>query len=265
MVLHKLHKFVEIINTYYAFAVLMYVVALYVSSHSQLFWWIIASVTPILAAWSGFLFKSYLDGRNQKHGFKLLSQVMSYEIDDNNLYTLRYTTSLEALANRLMIYPVGYQWSGESEGSIPRILSANHKLVGVINKYDHDSKTAKVRSYSENVPTEEEWDYWFVGFEKALYRGDKALVKYEQEFLDKKRKAKPCLYYVVNTPMEKLELNVKFAKSKMPSRVECSYFKLSDRRKIVKSDGVIFDPEKQWAVWSIEKPKLGYCYRIDWH
>lgn len=260
----KLHKLVEAINTYYAFTVLMYVATLFVLSHSQFFWWGVLALTPVVAAWSGYIFRSYLDGRNHKHGFKLLSQNMTYEIGADAVNTLRYTTQVQAQANRMMVYPVGYQWSGGTEGHVPRIIYPDQKLVGVVERYDAKSNTAKVASYKEVVSSEDDWNYWFVSFDKALYKGDTAIIKYVQEFEDKKHTAKPCLYYLVNTPMKRLELNVKFPANKLPKEVTCSYVKLSDRRKSYPSKGVYFDSDKQWATWIIEKPKYGYCYRIDW-
>jgi hypothetical protein len=240
------------------------VATLYVLAHSQLFWWIVVATAPLLAAWTGYLLKSYLDGRNIRHGFRLLSQVMSYEVGVNNAYTLRYTTKVKAEANRMMVYPVGYQWSGEHDGKVPRILYPDQKLVGVVDKYDTEKNLAKVASYKESVASEDDWNYWFVCFDKALYKGETAVIKYVQEFEDKKKIAKPSLYYLVSTPLDHLELNVKFSTDRVPSSVTCSYVKLSDRRKSYPAKGVHFDPDNKWATWIVEKPKFGYCYRIDW-
>ncbi|HSH17837.1 MAG TPA: hypothetical protein VK978_00485 [Candidatus Saccharimonadales bacterium] len=260
----KLHKLVEVVNNYYAFAVMLYAAALFVSSHSQLFWWVAGILTPVLAGWGGYLLSGYLNARNQKHGFRLLSQIMTYEVQSDRKYVLRYSTKVRAETSRMMVYPIGYQWTGEGAGDIPKILDPEQKLVGVVMKYDREAAVAKVASYSESVSSEDEWNYWFVGFKRALYKGETADIKYVQEFYDRKKIAKPWLYYLVNTSMDKLELNVKFTSDTLPAKVTCSYFKLSDRRRIYESQGVTYDPDKQWASWTIDKPKYGYCYRIDW-
>lgn len=260
----KLNKLVEAVNTYYAFAVLLYVAVIYVSKNSQLFLLILLALTPLIAGWTGYLLHSYMQGRNQKHGFRLLSQVMTYEVRKNNKYFLRYTTTLRAEANRMMVYPIGYQWSGSTQGEVPTILNPEHRLVGVVQQYDPATHSAKVSSHTESVSSEDDWNYWFVGFNKALYKGDVTEIKYAQGFDDKSKLAKPCLYYLVNTPMDTLELNVKFPADQLPTVVTSSCFKLSDRRRSYPGKGLDYNPEKQWATWSIDKPKVGHCYRIDW-
>jgi hypothetical protein len=260
----KLHKLVEAVNTYYAFAVLIYVAVLYVSGNSQIFLWVLFALTPVLAGWTGYLLRSYLSLRNQKHGFRLLSQAMTYEILPNHKYLLKFAISLQSEANRMMVFPVGYQWSGGGHGSIPRILTPGQQLIGVVKDYDTHTNTAHVTAHTENVSSEDDWSYWFVGFNRAMYKGEKTEIKYVQEFVDKQHIAKPCLYYMVNSPMDKLVLNVNFNDGELPQNVTCSYFKLSDRRRSYPSQGMEYDPDKQWATWTIDKPKYGYCYRIDW-
>lgn len=260
----KLHKLVEAVNTYYAFAVLMYVAVLYVSSRSHIFLWALLAATPLLAMWTGYLLKSYVDNRNQKHGFRVLSDATTYEIMDHNRYKLHVRTTIKAEANRMMAYPIGYQWTGEGKGMTPMLADPDQKLMGVVLKYDSEKGTAYVEPYKETVSSEDDWNYWFVALGRALYKGDTADIKYSQDFYDPKKKAKPCLYYMVNSKLEKLELNVKFSPNALPARVTGSYFKLNDRRHSYVQKGVAYDPDKQWATWTIDKPKYGYCYRIDW-
>jgi hypothetical protein len=260
----KVQKLVEAINTYYAFAVLMYVAAIYVASHNHLFWWILLAVTPLLAGWTGYLLKGYFEDRNLKHGFKVISNVMSYEILGDHHYRLHYKMKIKAEANRMMVYPIGYQWSGETEGSLPVLSDPGQHLVGVVDKHDPLTGTFKVSSYKESVSSEGDWNYWFVSFDHALYKGETIDINYTQDFYDKKRIAKPWLYYMVNTSTDKLELSVKFPADSLPKKVTSSFSKLSDRRKSYASKGVNYDPEKQWATWVINHPKFGHVYRIDW-
>ena len=260
----KLHKFVEAINSYYAFAVLMYAAALYVANNSRLFWWVLAAATPLLAGWTGYLIRSYLDARNQKHGFQLLSHAVTYEILPANKYRYRLSACIKAEANRMMVYPVGYQWSGEGAGSVPRLGDKGQYLIGAINKYDVENESAKIAPYKESISSEGDWYYWFIGLSRALYKGETADIKYTQEFSDPKKKAKPYLYHMVNTSIKRLELNVKFPENALPKSVSCSYFKLSDRRRTYSSKGLEYSTDKQLATWVVEKPKFGYCYRIDW-
>lgn len=259
---NKLHKFVETINTYYAFAVLLYVAILYVASHSQLFWWILLALTPLIAGWTGFIFKSYLLLRNTRHGFKLLSDVMTYEVKGMHRYTLRYKTTLKAVNNHILSYPLGYQWTGEGEESIPIIKTPNYQLGGIIRQKPDGSVT--VEPYKEVISSQGEWHYWFIGLNPAAYKNDIVELNYEQDFYDRKKKAESCLFYPIKHPMNKLELNVKFSMEALPKKVSCSYIKLSDPRRIRHGKGMQYDPDKQWATWVIDNPKKGYCYRIDW-
>lgn len=259
----KLHKLVEAVNTYYAFALLLYVAVLYVSKNSQLFLWIILALTPLITAWSGYLLKAYLNLRYERHGFKMISNVMTYEILGNDRYILRYSMSLKAIANHLISYPIGYQWTGDGSESLPKITGDGQQLIGVVKQYDPETTTAKVGPYQEVLPYEREWHYWLVGLNPPANYGDIVEIKYHQEFHDKKKVAKPSLYYMVKNPMKRLELSVKFSADKLPSSVN-GFTKRADSRVSRKASGVRYEPDKHWATWVIDKPKTGYTYHIEW-
>jgi hypothetical protein len=259
----KVQKLVETINTYYAFALLMYVAALYVASHNQVFWWILLAATPIIAGWTGYLLHSFLQRRNQRYGFRVISDVMSYEMFSGRKYRLHYNTTIKADADHLFTYPFGYQWSGKGEESLPRLQHAGQKLMAVVDK-NVKGDTLSAAPYAENVTSEGEWRYWLVGLATPAYKGDIVQIKYVQDFADTKGTAKPYLYYCVRTPMKRLELNIKFAGDELPRSVTCGYSKPSDLRRTYPAKGVMYDPDKQWATWIIYNPKKGYCYRIQW-
>lgn len=260
----KLHKLVEAVNTYYAFTVLLYVAVIYVSSHSQIFLWILLALTPVIAGWTGWLLQSYFAGRNEKHGFRLLDHVMTYEVLGGNRYRYSLQARVRAEANRLMVYPVGYQWSGEGPVYLPQIRDKGQHLVGTVENYNSDTAAAHVAPYKEIVASEADWNYWFVGFDRALYRGEIAEIHYTQDFYDAKKKAKPCFYHMVNSSVKKLEMNVRFPADALPTTVTASYFSLKDRRRVHMSKEIEYSPDKQWVTWTVKKPKFGYCYRIDW-
>jgi hypothetical protein len=259
----RVNKAIEAINTYYAFAVLLYVAALYVASHSQLFWWVLLALTPLFAGWTGFLFKSYLARRNQRYGFRVLSDKLTYELKGNHRSALRYATEVRAEVDHLFTYPIGYQWTGKGEEHIPEVLGEGQQLLGTIRL---DGKHEKLRAgpYREVIPSEGEWHFWLVGLRSPLFKGEKSEIKYVQEFTDSRLTAKPCLYYFVRSSMESLQLNVKFPENALPKQVTCSYTKLSDTRRKYAAKGVVYEPEKQWASWTIRRPKRNYCYRIEW-
>lgn len=262
MDLKKVQKYIEAINTYYGFAVLAYVAILYVASHNHLFWWILLALTPLLAGWTGSLIYGFWLRRHQRYGFRVIADAMTYEILGSHNYSLRYTTTLKADENHLFTYPIGYQWSGKGEESLPRLLDPDQKLLGVVHTNEKDD-SVNVAPYRENVTNEGEWKFWLVGLSQPVYKGEIVQVKYAQDFNDKKGAAKPYLYYCVRTSMERLELNVKFPDEK-PKTVYGSYIKPTDTRRAILADGVQYDPEKQWAAWVIHKPKIGYTYRIQW-
>jgi hypothetical protein len=264
MDLKKLQKVIDTFNSYYSFALVLYAFVLYTAAHSHVFLFIAIALTPVLTGWGGYLIHGYLSNRNLKHGFKLISNVMNYELLGNNKYLLSFKTDIEAEASRMMTYPIGYQWSGSGDGAVPQLADPKQKLIGVVKEASNEGRSASVMPYKETVSSEGDWNYWFVGFDHALYPGEKAQIRYSQLFEDKQRIAKPCIYYLVNTPMKRLELNVKFPANALPKTVTSSYFKLEDRRHAHTCEGVQYDPEKQWASWVIENPKYGYSYRIDW-
>lgn len=259
---NKLQKAVEAINAYYAFGIMVYVAALYVFSHSQLFSWIVIGATPFIAFWTGYLLHGFLQRRRQRYGFTVLSDEMTYEIQDQRTSVLLYSTKLKADADHLIAYPVGYQWTGTGKQGVPSLANPGQNILGVV---DHDeSGEIHVKPYEEVVPHEGKWHYWLVGLTPPAYKGDIVDVKYRQKFVDTKRTAKPALYYFVRTTTKRLELNVKFPENALPASVTCGYIKPSDPRRSYSGTGVEYDPEKQWATWVIERPKRGYCYRIQW-
>lgn len=265
MELKKIQKWIEAINAYYAFAVLVYTAVLYVTSHSHLFSWVFITTTPLIAGWTGYLLQSFLERRNQRHGFHTISDSASYEIGKNNKFVLRTSTKIKAGRDHLMVFPLGYQWTGGGRQPMPKVTGAGQQVLATVERYNPKNGEAKVTPYKLGVSTEGDWHYWFIALNPPLHKGDIADIRYFQEFHDKKGMVKPVLYYFVRIPMKRLELNVKFPADALPKSVTASYIKASDSRRPYKGKGLQFDAEKQWATWVIDRPKKGYCYRIEWH
>ncbi|HYG83478.1 MAG TPA: hypothetical protein VD907_01225 [Verrucomicrobiae bacterium] len=262
--LKKLRKLIEAINTYYAFAVLLYTLVLFIAANTEVFVWIFAIVTPFLAGWGGYLFYDFLAQRNQRHGFRILSDSMSYEINSNHRSVLRYTTKIRADTNHLMVYPVGYQWSGSGEEGIPKVSGKGQQLLALFKNKTSRGSMKPAPYVATTVSTEGDWHYWFIALNPPVHKDEEIEVKYSQEFHDKKGVAKPYLYYFARTKMERLELNVKFPANARPQVVTSSYIKPSEPSRPYTVPGAVYNPERQWATWVIEKPKKGYCYRIHW-
>jgi len=258
--LRKLQKWVEAINTYYGFALLVYAAILYIASHNRFFMWVLVVTTPLLTGWTGYLLKSFIEQRNQRHGFSVLSSSMSYEIGNNHKYALRYSIKVKASTNHVMVYPIGYQWTGMGEEAMPKVTGRGQQLLAIVDSYDSKDKAAPYKATS----TEGEWHYWFIALNPPIHKGETIDIKYSQEFHDKKGFARPELYYFVRTPMKSLELKVKFSVNALPATVTGTYTKLSDPSRPYQKTGVHYDPDTQWATWVIEQPKRGYCYRIYW-
>lgn len=258
-----MHKLVEAVNDYYAFSLLAYAAVLYVASHHHVFFWILGFATPILAGWTGYLLKSYLDSRNQRRGFRIVSDSMTYEIHPKNRYTFRYNTKIRAEWNHLMVYPIGYQWTGEGVEGTPKVTGKGQHLLSTVKQ---GAKAAiKISPYqSTGLTTEGDWHYWFIALNPPLFKGDTARIKYSQEFFDKKGRARPHLGYFVRVPMQELVLNIKFDPKNMPKKVMSTIIKPSDPNHPYTTPGVKFDREKQWATWTIQNPKKGHCYNIHW-
>lgn len=259
-VLKKLQKFIEAINTYYAFALLLYAGVLYAASNSTFFFWVVLCATPLIAAWSGYLLRAFIEQRIQRHGFRIVSDSMSYEIGQHHDYTLHYSTHLLAAADHLMMYPICYQWSGSGTEGIPQLANEGQQLLAPLRIGHH--RTGPFEPMA--VSTEGNWHYWFVAFNPPVHKGSEVEIKYSQDFQDKRGTAKPYIYYFVRTSMKKLELSVKFPSDFHPTNVTSSFIKAGDPNRPYRKPGVIYDADKQWAIWTINKPKRGYYYRIDW-
>ncbi|HEX6258661.1 MAG TPA: hypothetical protein VFZ48_04230, partial [Candidatus Saccharimonadales bacterium] len=199
-----------------------------------------------------------------RHGFSIVSDNMSYEISPNNRSVLRFATKIKAGDNHLMVYPIGYQWTGSGEESVPKVTGKHQQLLTLTQKQRGRHTLKPVPYEATAVSTDGDWHYWFIALNPPVHKGDVIEIKYSQEFHDKKGQARPYLYYFVRTPMKQLELNVKFPTSMRPKLVSSSFIKPSEPSRPYPKAGVVYDPHKQWATWVIEKPKKGYCYRIHW-
>lgn len=264
MKLKKYQVLIEAFNAYYAIGLLLYGLGLYISSNTRMFLWIFFGASLIITGWTGFLLRSFLEHRNRRHGFRIMSDVMTYEIKPQHRYTLRYTTTLKAQTNHLMVYPVGYQWTGHGHEGVPIVTGDGHRLVAAVEPSKENIGATHTTPHKITGHAAGDSHYWFIAFNPPLHNGEVVDIKYSQEFHDEDAYANPILYYFVKIPMKRLELNVKFSKPSMPKEVWCSYIKPSDPKRSYKTTGVRYDSEKQWATWVIEKPKKGYYYRIQW-
>jgi hypothetical protein len=260
----RFSKFVDAINSYYSFALVVYAAILYVSGHNHVFLFIALGVTPLLAGWGGYILRGYLQNRNQRFGFKLVSDKLTYEIRPNNSYRLSYRTKLKGCTDHLLVYPVIHKWTGKGMESTPQVAGQGQYLLSMIDKTALAKHELKLEPYISNESADGDWQMWFVAFNPAIQKGDTVEVDYSQEFFDKKKSAKPMLYYVARIPMKRLELNVKFTDGSMPKKVRATVIKPTDTNLPHEMSGVIFDPDKQLITWVIHNPKRGYCYRLNW-
>jgi hypothetical protein len=258
----KIQNVLDRIDSYYALALTLYAAALYVLGNTYLFFWIFVAATPVLTGWGGYLLKSYVEQQSQRYGFKVVSNIMSYEINPNHKYVLRYTTKVQSQANHLMVYPICYQWTGSGEEGVPKVTGKGQQLL-TLAKRGRGALSAKPYEASA-VSTEDDWHYWFIALNPPVHKGGHVEIKYSQEFHDKKGVAKPYLYYFVRTRMKRLELNVRFPANSKIKTITGSYIKPSDSNRPYPTPGVVYNEDDQWANWVIDKPKKGYCYRINW-
>lgn len=261
----RLGSWAETVNTYYEFALLALAAALFAMRHTRVVELVVAIALPFLAGWSGYLIRAMLDQRDNRGGFRLVSNIMSYEIGKNNTYVLRYVTKLRATSDHLMVYPIGYQWTGSGEEGVPKVTGPGQQLLGPVRRNARGTATKAVPYESTAVSADDHWHYWFVVFNPPLDANDVVDVRYTQEFRDKRRTAKPYLYYVVRVPMERLELRVKFPTRAVQVNITASFIKPSNPLKAYVAKGMHYDAESRTASWIIEKPKKGYSYRLHWH
>lgn len=261
----KIERFVETVNSYYAFALLLYTGALFVAANTDLFVWLFVIATPLVAGWGGYLVHAFFEQRRQRHGFRIIEDKMVYELTAPQRATLKYTTKIQAETNHLMVYPIGYQWSGSGEEGTPKLLNKNQQLLTLADTSTASLGKTKSKPYiASTVSTDGEWHYWFVALNPPVHKNDQVEVKYTQDFYDKKNSAKPYLYYFVRTKLQRLELQVAFPTSSAPKAITGSYIKPSQPSRPYPTPGLVYDQDQQRVTWIIEKPKKGYCYRIHW-
>lgn len=254
----KVNQWIDTINNYYAFALLVYTAALFVAGYTNLFFAVFITATPVIAGWSGYLLKGYIDKRNLLHGFRVESNIITYEVNQSHRYILHYDMKLKAGRDHRMMYPITYQWSGSGEESIPKLKSKHMRLMV---PYQTSRKSPAT---GLSLGSDSNWKYWFIALDPPAHKDDSVSIDYSQDFYDKKGKALPQLYYVVRVPMKRLVLNVSFAKGLEPRRVACSYTKPSRFDRQYESTGVEYDRTRRWATWTINNPKVGYHYKISW-
>jgi hypothetical protein len=265
----KAQNIANAINSYYAAAVIVYGVVIYVVNyiyshnynHLHFLIWIPIIIAPFIGGWSGYLLKSYLDQRNQRYGFKTISDSTTYEIAADNKYILHSTLKLQAASNYVMMYPFTYKWSGKGTEGIPKVTGKGQTLLALQRR-----KNGKINYVPYEISsTQGAWHTWFIAINPPIHKGDKITIEYSQELLDKKGSAQPNLWHVVNTPIDKLELKVQFPPHMTPTDYTSSYTKPSDqRRPYIVASGARYDVANRQIIWTIQKPKLGYYYSIDW-
>jgi hypothetical protein len=260
----KIMKWMETVNTAYTFALVVSGVVFFVVRQSHFAPWIGAAFVLCLAGWGGYLLNEYRVRRSVRYGFTLRDVTMTYEINGNNRYKLKYLTKIKAATSHLMMYPIAYQWTGNGGESIPKVMGAGQRLLAPVKGRVDKHYVAKVVPYIMKRTSTGAWHYWFIAFDPPVHQGDEVTLNYAQDFHDIKGEAEPYLYYFVPTSMKRLELNVKFPAHAKPQKVVSEYIKPSDPSRPYAKAGVEYNPDKLWATWVINNPKKGYCYRIHW-
>lgn len=259
--IRRAKRLINLVGEYYAIAMTFWGLLLFVSTHLHFLFWAAVAVAPPLLIWSGYVIRGLIEYRNQRNGFELISDAVTYEVESHRRYVLRYTTKIQARASHLTVFPIAYQWSGGGPETVPHVTGKNQKLLTPV---DHQKDGSIKPAPYVLATTEGDWRYSFIALNPPVHDGDVVEIKYWQDFWDEKGTARPILYYFVRVPMKKLELNVKFTKSTAPKRVRCDYIKRTDPSRPFPDKGVKYDSDTQVATWVISNPKRGYCYRIHW-
>ena len=264
----KLRQFIDAVNSWYGFSLIAYAAVVYLYSHTVLLISLLLLGIPIFTGWGGYIFRGYWQARTQRYGFRILSDDVSYEIGPNKTYTFSYNTQVKACVDHLMVYPVGYRWSGEGEETMPQVTGAGQHLLAMIQNPKHKkgkkADLAKLLPYQTTISADGDWRYSFIVLNPPIHKDQTVNIEYSQGFVDTKNKARPRLNYFVRMPLDEVTLNIKFPDGVEPKKLTSSYIKPADPSKPLEREGVVFDKTKHWATWHITDPKPGYCYRIDW-
>src|SRR3982751_6750015 len=133
-------KWMERVNTAYAFTALIAGAVFFVMRHNEFAPWIGAGVVLLVAGWGGYLLHEYYVRRSVRYGFKLRDVTMTYEINGNNRYKLRYLTKIKAATSHLMMYPIAYQWTGHGTSTPPKVIGQGQRLLapvkGRVDRHD---------------------------------------------------------------------------------------------------------------------------------
>ncbi|HSW81652.1 MAG TPA: hypothetical protein VLG40_04620 [Candidatus Saccharimonas sp.] len=256
---NKLKDLADAINSYYALALIAYPALLFITSHTKLFITVMLVASPIMAGWGGYLLRSFVARNNKWFGFRIVTDVMTYEVGRHHNYTLHYATTVKADTNHLMIYPMGYHWTGDGTESVPVVTAKGQHLLSIVG-----ANNQAIPYKAASVSTEGEWHYWFIALNPPVHKGQELTLRYRQNFHDKKRTTQPYLGYLVRTKMQKLRLTAIFPSDNEPKKVTGKYIKLNDPSRPYEGKGVVYDSDERKASWTILKPKKGFYYRIEW-
>jgi hypothetical protein len=114
-------------------------------------------LTIALAVWIGFAARTFYERRTQRRGFRVVSDVMTYEVGRHNKYVLRYKTTIEAKADHLIVYPLGHQWTGSGQESMPQVIGKGQTILAQIKPPEHNQDTLHIVPYILTNPVDGDW------------------------------------------------------------------------------------------------------------
>lgn len=212
---------------------------------------LVIAALPFISGWFGWWYRGYKLKSNPLYGFKILTTIMSYEIDlgDPNIYTLTYAKDVEALFDYLRVYPINYFWSGAGEEYPPTAIGKNQYLL---------SRTPYIETDGSK-----EWHYFFIILNPAIHSTQTATIEYKQKFKDTSIKAEPFLEYYAATNLEKLTLRVKFKQKIHPEQLKATKYSLFKPDKVFAVKEIIGIVDG-WYVLTIDNYKKDWMYKLKW-
>lgn len=103
-----------------------------------------------------------------------------------------------------------------------------------------------------------------VDFERPLKKKEKLEIRYSLDLKDPGMQARPFLNHTIHNPIHKLIMRVHFLHDDGGVHFKKEIFMSPMSEMPLWEEKVLLPLDSKEAVWEIDRPRQGYCYRLTW-
>jgi hypothetical protein len=173
-------------------------------------------------------------------------------LDPDNPHRARQVAriTVEALRNDVHVIENKYRWTGEGDEAIPKALRSGQSVMG-----------------PNPIHREDDCRTYYIFLEKALDKGDQAVVEIEQLLEDKRARMQPRLSKTVTQAVDHLTLQVRLPPQLIPqgglAAKGIERQSTADGTEVLRRVDLTFDADGQ-VEWQPQQVVRGRRYEIDW-